>query len=163
MKHGVKIFIATLFLLGSSSVALAGEGQGMKSNAGETHTPENIQRSTPSGEKPLSSGSGPGTRADELTELEDVDAKNLHGKSHASGKKNTPEDVQRSTPSGEKSLPSGGSPGSREDQLTEMDQVDPKDPQVSLKDGKSAKAVEDLMKKNKDGKVSSQSSSKKSH
>ncbi|MGE0472035.1 MAG: hypothetical protein AB7P17_00175, partial [Nitrospirales bacterium] len=61
MMHRGQIIMAVLFLVGTSSMGFA--GQGMKSDAGDKNVPENIQRSTPSGETSLPSGSGPGSRA----------------------------------------------------------------------------------------------------
>ncbi len=56
-------------------------GQGMKSGSGEENVPENIQRSTPSGENPLPHGSGPGKRSDQLTEMGEVGSQNRSGNS----------------------------------------------------------------------------------
>ena len=159
MKYGLPFTLTMAVLVGTSSFGFA--GQGMGSDAGKKHTPDNIQRSTPSGEKSLPSGSGPGSREDQLTEMEDIKAQS--STSHSSGDGNVPDQIQRSTPSAEKSLSSGSGPGAREDQLTEMEKVDPNDPKLSGKDGKAATAMKNLMDKSKDGKVSSQSSSKKSH
>lgn len=75
---------------------------------------------------------------------------------------NVPENIQRSTPSAEKSL-SGSGPGTRSDQLTEMEDVDPKNPDLSKSEGSAAKAAKKLNKKGHDGEISSQSPSKKSH
>lgn len=72
--------------------------------------------------------------------------------------KNVPEHIQRSTPSAEKSLPDGSGPGSREDHLTEMGDVD----SPSGK-SKSDQAARDLKDKNKKAPISSQSSSGKNH
>lgn len=119
MKYGLHFTLAMAVLVGTSSFGFA--GQGMGSDGGKKHTPDNIQRSTPSGEKSLPSGSGPGSRADQLTEMEDIKAES--STSHSSGDGNVPDQIQRSTPSAEKSLSSGSGPGAREDQLTEMDKL----------------------------------------
>ncbi len=62
-----------------ASVVLAGEEtqeatDKMKEKASE-NVPENIQRSTPSGQEFSGSGTGPGSRGDELAEMEDAEAK----------------------------------------------------------------------------------------
>ncbi len=75
---------------------------------------------------------------------------------------NVPENIQRSTPSAEKST-SGSGPGTRSDQLTGMEEVDPKNPDLSKSEGSAAKAAKKLQKKGQDGEISSQSPSKKSH
>ncbi|HBP86765.1 MAG: hypothetical protein KC592_07755 [Nitrospira sp.] len=76
---------------------------------------------------------------------------------------NVPENIQRSTPSAESSLPTGSGPGSRSDQLTDMEDVDPKNPNMSDAEGQAAQAAKDLKKKNQQSPISSQSSSQKSH
>ena len=111
MKHALQVMIATAFLVGAASVGIAGQKE-MKNHSGEANTPEKIQRSSPSGEKPLPGGSGPGSRGDQLTETEDVD---------------------------------------------------PKDSKLANKEGAAAQAAKDLEKKHQQKGVSSQSSSKKSH
>ncbi len=61
-----------------TSLVFAGETQKsaekMKQKASE-NVPEKIQRSAPSGEKPVKGGSGPGSRSDQLTEMGKVEAK----------------------------------------------------------------------------------------
>ena len=76
---------------------------------------------------------------------------------------NVPENIQRSTPSAEKSLPHGSGPGTRSDQLTEMDDADPQNLKGSREEGKAAKAAKDLKKKSEKEPISSQSSSEKTH
>ncbi len=72
-----------------------------------------------------------------------------------------PSQIQRSTPGGEPSLSPGSGPGTRSDQLTEMEDLTPKDPEASKDDDQSAgEALKELQEK---GKISSQSSSQKSH
>jgi hypothetical protein len=63
----------------STSVVLADGGSQkvtdeMKQKASE-NVPENIQRSTPSGQEFSGSGTGPGSRGDELAEMDEVEAK----------------------------------------------------------------------------------------
>ncbi len=57
-----------------TSLVFAGEGQKAAEKASE-NVPENIQRSAPSGEKSLPGGSGPGNRSDQLTKMDEVEAK----------------------------------------------------------------------------------------
>lgn len=73
MKRVLAVCMTTAFIVGTASLGIA--GQGMKSGS-EENVPENIQRSTPSAEKSLPHGSGPGSRSDQLTETEDIDPKN---------------------------------------------------------------------------------------
>lgn len=110
MTRFLTVLTATAFMLGMTSMGMA--GQGMKAGSAEENVPENIQRSTPSAEPSLDSGSGPGSRADQLTEMEDVD---------------------------------------------------PKNPNMSNKEGKAAQAAKDLKNKDQQSPISSQSSSQKSH
>jgi hypothetical protein len=110
MKRVLAVCMTTAFIVGTASMGTA--GQGMKSGAAEENVPENIQRSTPSAEKSLPHGSGPGTRSDQLTEMEDVD---------------------------------------------------PKNSKDSQGEGKAAKAAKDLKKKSEKEPISSQSSSQKTH
>lgn len=57
-------------------------GESGTSTKPEGNVPEKIQRSAPSGEESLPGGSGPGTRSEELTGMEDVEAgKKGHAKS----------------------------------------------------------------------------------
>jgi hypothetical protein len=157
--------MTTAFIVGTASLGFA--GQGMKSGS-EENVPENIQRSTPSAEKSLSQGSGPGSRSDQMTGMEDIAGKGSGenagtGMNSAAAEENVPENIQRSTPSAEKSLSQGSGPGSRSDQLTEMEEVDPKNPKVSKGEGKAAQAAKDLKKKSQKEPISSQSSSQKAH
>lgn len=110
MKRFLTVCMATAFILGLTSVGMA--GQGMKAGSAEENVPDNIQRSTPSAEPSLDSGSGPGSRADQLTEMEDVD---------------------------------------------------PKNPNMSKKEGKAAQAAKELKNKEQQAPISSQSSSQKNH
>lgn len=158
MKRILTVWMATAFILGMTSMGMA--GQGMKAGSAEENVPDNIQRSTPSGEKSLEHGSGPGTRSDQLTESKGMTGQ---GMTSAAAEENVPENIQRSTPSGEKSLDHGSGPGSRADQLTEMEDVDPKNPNLSKKEGKAAQAAKDLKNKDHQSPISSQSSSQKSH
>ena len=61
-----------------TSLVFAGDTQKsaekMKQKAFE-NVPENIERSAPSGEKSLEGGSGPGSRSDQLTEMDEVEGK----------------------------------------------------------------------------------------
>lgn len=79
MKRILAVCMTMAFIVGTASMGVA--GQGMKANSADENVPENIQRSTPSGEPSLPRGSGPGTRSDQLTEMGDVDSKNPSGKS----------------------------------------------------------------------------------
>ncbi|MGB5056378.1 MAG: hypothetical protein WBO24_18450 [Nitrospirales bacterium] len=79
MKRILGVCMTAAFIMGMASMGMA--GQGMKAGSAEENIPENIQRSTPSAEDPLSHGSGPGTRSDQLTEMGDVSAQNPSGKS----------------------------------------------------------------------------------
>lgn len=110
MKRFLTVCMVPAFILGTTAVGMA--GQGMKAGSAEENVPDNIQRSTPSAEPSLDSGSGP---------------------------------------------------GSRSDQLTEMENMDPKNPNMSNKDGKAAQAAKDLKNKDQQSPISSQSSSQKSH
>ena len=110
MKRFLTVCMATAFILGTTTLGMA--GQGMKAGSAEENVPENIQRSTPSAEPSLDEGSGPGSRSDQLTEMEDVD---------------------------------------------------PKNPNLSKKEGKAAQAAKDLKDKDPHAPISSQSSSQKSH
>ena len=110
MKRILTVWMATAFILGMTSMGMA--GQGMKAGSVEENVPDNIQRSTPSAEPSLDSGSGPGSRSDQLTEMEDMD---------------------------------------------------PKNPNLSKKEGKAAQAAKDLKNKDHQSPISSQSSSQKSH
>lgn len=110
MKRFLTVCMATAFILGTTSMGMA--GQGMKTESAEENVPENIQRSTPSAEPSLDEGSGPGSRSDQLTEMEDVD---------------------------------------------------PKNPNLSKKEGKAAQAAKKLKDKDPHAPISSQSSSQKSH
>ncbi len=143
MNKTLIVGTALTFLVGVASVGLAGQGQ-----QGARNTPDNIQRSAPSGEKSLPGGSGPGSRSDQLTEMEEVKPKDtIHSQSQGQqGARNTPDNIQRSAPSGEKSLPGGSGPGSRSDQLTEMDKVKPVDPNLTQSKGQAAEAAKNLKK-----------------
>lgn len=46
-----------------------------KSEKGAANTPENVQRSAPAGQKVPGSGTGPSSRTDQLTEMDEVEAK----------------------------------------------------------------------------------------
>ncbi|GJL58293.1 MAG: hypothetical protein NPIRA03_11500 [Nitrospirales bacterium] len=158
MKRLLTVCMATAFILGTTSMGIA--GQGMKAGSTEENVPDNIQRSTPSAEPSLDQGSGPGSRSDQLTESQDMTGQGMKA---VSAKEKVPDNIQRSTPSGEKSLDQGSGPGSRSDQLTEMEDVDPKNPNMSNKEGKAAQAAKDLKNKDQQSPISSQSSSQKSH
>ena len=110
MNKTLQVVIAMGFLVGSVSTGIA--GQGTKNDPGKAQTPDKIQRSTPSGEKPLPSGSGPGSRSNELTGMEEVESM---------------------------------------------------DPKLSGKKGDAAQAAKELNQKKKGKNISSKSSSKKSH
>ncbi|MEX2492440.1 MAG: hypothetical protein WD425_11825 [Nitrospirales bacterium] len=161
MKKTVQVVIAMGFLVGSVSTGIA--GQGLKNDPGKAHTPDKIQRSAPSGEEPLPGGSGPGSRSNDLTDMEEV--KTNDPKLSKKANDNVPENIQRSAPSGEKALPGGSGPGSRTDQLTGMEEVEPMDPKLSGKKGDAAQATKELEKKRQKKSISSKSksSSKKSH
>ena len=79
MKRFLTVWMATAFILGMTSMGMA--GQGMKAGSVEENVPDNIQRSTPSAEPSLDSGSGPGSRSDQLTEMGDVGSQNPSGTS----------------------------------------------------------------------------------
>jgi hypothetical protein len=79
MKRILAVCMTTAFIMGTASMGVA--GQGMKADSAEENVPENIQRSTPSGESSLPDGSGPGSRADQLTEMGDVSSQDASGKS----------------------------------------------------------------------------------
>lgn len=79
MKKILSVCLAAAFIVGTTSIGMA--GQGMKAGSAEENVPENIQRSTPSAEPSLDHGSGPGSRSDQLTEMGDVSAQNPSGKS----------------------------------------------------------------------------------
>lgn len=85
------------------------------------------------------------------------------GMKSGAAEENVPENIQRSTPSAEQSMPHGSGPGTRSDQLTEMGDNDPKNPTGSQGEGKAAKAAKDLKKKSQKEPISSQSSSEKTH
>ncbi len=74
MSSMLKVVMAMAFLFGTATASMAMDKGDMK-NSGEANTPDKIQRSAPSGEKPLPGGSGPGSRTDELVGMEDVDPK----------------------------------------------------------------------------------------
>lgn len=61
-------------VLGTGAFAEMKGGEPGTSKNPEDNVPEKIQRSAPSGEKSLPGGSGPGTRSEELTGMEDVEA-----------------------------------------------------------------------------------------
>ena len=79
MKRILSVCLTAAFIVGTASMGMA--GQGMKSGSAEDNVPENIQRSSPSGEPSLPHGSGPGSRSDQLTEMGDVSAQDSSGKS----------------------------------------------------------------------------------
>lgn len=79
MERILGLCMTAALIMGMASMGMA--EQGMKGGSADENIPENIQRSTPSAEEPLSHGSGPGTRSDQLTEMGDVSAQNPSGKS----------------------------------------------------------------------------------
>ncbi len=110
----------------------------MEGEKGAANTPENIQRSAPSGNEFPGSGTGPGSRTDQLTgSNEDQSSQSSMSAQSKSGEQNTPSNIQRSTPSGNEFPGSGSGPGSRTDKLTEMDEADvkenPTDPEKLMK------------------------------
>ena len=123
--------IASFGMLGQPSSSSAMEGE-----KGAANTPENIQRSAPSGNKFPGSGTGPGSRTDQLTGSDE--GQSSMSAQSSSGTKNTPSNIQRSAPSGNEFPGSGTGPGSRTDQLTEMGEAEvkknPTDPDKLMKD-----------------------------
>jgi hypothetical protein len=85
------------------------------------------------------------------------------GMKSGSAEENVPENIQRSSPSAESSLPHGSGPGSRSDQLSEMGEVDSQKSMGSHGESTSDRAARDAESNQGEAPISSQSSSQKSH
>jgi hypothetical protein len=114
MKNQFKGMVASIFVFSVIYVCFS-PGKAVGAERG----PENIQRNTPAGQDFPGSGSGPGSRSDQLVGADEMKLSTETPSSSG----NVPDAIQRNAPAGQDFPGPGGGPGNRSESLTGMEEV----------------------------------------